>query len=567
MPKDIRLPNGTLILNVPDDMKKHQISQRAISEGLATNKDFGYDEVTDEDVDGTFLEGMGAGMMNVARRATNLALPDSLTPEFATDEKIEEQTELDKYMTFGHGGGGKMTGELIATAPLGMGVGGGVAKGAAAMGARSMLPKAIAGTLGRGVGRAAVEGATYGGVMADPGEGASGALTGAAFGGTLGAAGRMLGKVAGKGSLVQITREAKQLQKLTGTFIPLSQSAEVGMTRMVYNAFLANIPGVGGKVRGQYQHALNDMRKFVSEHALPDTAKVHNLVKLTGRETVDELVTKMGAYWNVAFDGIKKLPVVGLKHKTPAIPASLTKALKSHGNFVIPQQGKTMTGSQVLELKTAIGEIIPTLGAQQRGKVIAYSQQIDDLLRANFDPTGKGKGAAAASLTEYFQATKYYTPWQAFKKAANTADDLSEFGAGQLAKTAKAGTGSVLPKSTHANPLATQRRAGQLGVKALEDFPSKQGLFQTLAATAPVTSVVGTGLMGGGGAAMAAAFPMVIALGRLGASKGLQRYLSGQTTGQRLGKVLMRKYSQELQRLGATARQAAQILGVEQDAS
>jgi len=555
MPRDVRLPNGTLILNVPDDMKKHQIAGRAIKEGLATNADFGYEEVEQDKA--TFMEGMGAGFMDIGRSVGNIV-------GLVDDETIMEQRELDEGLG-GMGKFGKFTGEMLATAPLGMGVGAGVAKGAAAMGARSMLPKAVAGTLGRGVGRAAVEGATYGGVMADPGKRVSGATGGAAFGGTLGVAGRALGKVLGKGQVTKITNEAKQLQKLTGTFIPLSQSAETGMTRMIYNAFLANIPGVGGKVRGQYQHALDDARRFAAEHAIPDTAKAHNLVKLTGRETIDETIVKMKSYWDVAFDSIKKLPIVALKGHTPTAPAWLVKAVQKQGQGMLkmPARGKTMTGAEMLELKTALGEIIPTLGAKAKGIATSYTKQLDDLMRANFDPTGKGRGAAARALHEYFDASKYYRSWQTLKSAAQKADDLSEFSMGQLAKTAKGGTGSVLPRSTQANPLATQRRTGQLGVDALENFPSKQGLFQTLAATAPAAGAVGAGLAIGGSSGAMAALPIVMALGRLGASKGLQRYLSGQTKFQRLNKVLFRKYSQELQRLGATARQATQILGVE----
>lgn len=555
MPRDITLPNGFIMKGVPDNVRKHELAQTAIRNGVATNADFGYEEVEQDKA--TFMEGMGAGFMDIGRSVGNMV-------GLVDDETVMNQREIDEGLG-GMGKFGKVVGEIAATAPLGMGAGAAVGKGAAALGARSMLPKAVAGTLGRGAGRGAVEGATYGAVMADPNERGAGAAGGAAFGGVLGAAGSALGKVMGKGQVTKITKEAKELQKLTGTFIPLSQAAETGMTRMIYNAFLANIPGVGGKVRGQYKHALDDARRFAAEHAMPDTAKAHNLVKLTGRETIDETITKMKSYWDVAFDSIKKLPIVGLKGKTPVAPSWLAKALEKQGQGMIklPARGKTMTGAEMLELKTALGEIIPTLGSKARGIATAYTKQLDDLMKANFDPTGKGKGAAARALQEYFDAAAYYRPWQTLKSAATKADDLSEFSMGQLAKTAKAGTGSVLPKSTQAAPLATQRRVGQLGVDALENFPSKQGLFQTLAATSPVVAAVGTGMMGGGAGAIAAALPAVVALGRMGASKGLQRYLSGQTRFQRLNKVMFKKYSDELQALGATARQAAQILGVE----
>ena len=569
MPKDVRLPNGTLILNVPDDMKKHAIAGRAIREGLATNADFGYEEVEQDKA--TFLEGMGAGFMNVGRNVGNILGMDN-------EEDIARQSEIDEGLG-GMGKFGKFTGEMLATAPLGMGVGAGVGKGAAALGARSMLPKAVAGTLGKGTGRMAVEGATYGGVLADPGDRTAGALGGAAFGGALGMAGKALGKALGKGQVTKITNEAKQLQKLTGTFIPLSQSAEKNMTRMIYNAFLANIPGVGGKVRGQYQHALDDARKFAAEHAMPETAEVLNLVKLTGRETIDETITKMSRYWDIAFDSIKQLPVVGLKGHTPIAPSWLVKALEKQGQGMIkiPKQGQQMTGAQMLELKTALGEVIPTLGAKAKGIATAYTRQLDDLLRANFYGTAtkkgvnqvktSGRGVSAKALDDYFDAAKYWQPWQTLKRAADKADDLSQFSMGQLAKTAKGGKGSVLPgKATlkmpaksQAFPLSTQRRVGQLGVDALEDFPSKQGLFQTLAATAPVTSSIAGG-MGWGATGVMAAFPIVIALGRAGASKGLQRYLSGQTRFQQLTRTRHRRWLSELMKTGMGRKQAESLL-------
>lgn len=560
---DVKLPNGTLLRNVPEGTPKHAIAMKAIRAGLAENKDFGYEEVEQDKA--TFLEGMGAGFTNVKNSLGNMV-------GLVDDETVENQREIDENLG-GWGQAGKFTSEMLATAPIGMGVGGAVAKGANALSKGGRGANYLTRTLNRGLGRGAVEGATYGAVLADPNERGAGAVVGGAFGGALGAAGTALGKALGKSSLTQITKEAKQLQNLTGTFIPLSQSAEQGMTRMVYNAFLANIPGVGGKVRGQYQHALDDMRRFAAEHAIPDTAKAHNAVNLTGRETIDETITKLSQYWgdealglpSVAFDGIKKLPIVALKGHTPKAPAWLADAIMKHGkgNIKLPARGQTMTGAQMLDLKTALGEIIPSLGSKAAGTARSYTKQLDDLMKQNWDPTGKGKGQFAQEFANYLDASKYYPAWQSLKKAADKAANLSDFGTSQLAKSAKRGKGAVLPRQTHVNPQATQRRAGQLAVDALEDFPSKQGLFQTLAATAPLTSTAGAAMAGAGGAGVAAAFPLVVALGRLGASKRLQQYLSGQTRGQRLNKVLMKKYSDELQQLGATARQAAQILGVE----
>ncbi len=67
-----------------------------------------------------FREGIGSGMTNVGRRATALMLPEALTPKYASDEAIEEQSRLDKPLTDTTAGTlGKLTGEIAATAPLG----------------------------------------------------------------------------------------------------------------------------------------------------------------------------------------------------------------------------------------------------------------------------------------------------------------------------------------------------------------------------------------------------------------------------------------------------------------
>lgn len=570
---DVTLPNGVVIRGVPDGTPKHVVSQKAISAGLATNKDFGYDDseanaASDSGLE-NFTAGVGAGLTNVARRATNLVLPESITPEFASDEAIAEQATLDQdLVNTGAGMGGKVVGELAASLPLTSGVGGAVGRAAAATRPSSSVGKYLTKTLNRGAGRGAVEGATVGAILADPGERTGGALLAGAAGGVLGGAGTALGKTLGKGKVVEITKEAKQLEKLTGQFIPLSQSAESGLTKQIYNAFLANIPGVGGKIRGQYTQALDDVRRFVGEHALPDTAKALNITRLTGRESIEGMKNKLQLYWDDAFEEIKKWPIKAFKKDTPVAPKFLADLVEKQGKGMVKilKPGQTISGDDLLKLKNTIGEIIPTLGKQPKGVAIGYSKKLDELIKRNLDPTGKGKGKAAQVYSEYLDAQKYWPAWNAFKKALDKAKNLEDFNMPQIARAAKEGKGKVFPKDTHESPLATQRRVGQLGVEALEDFPSRQGLFQSLAATAPALGVAGA-IAGGAtlGTSLVAA-PVIIALGRMGASKGLQKFLSGQTKFQRLNKVLMRKYKDELQKLGATARQASIIVG-EKDAT
>lgn len=554
---DVTLPNGVVLKGVPDDTPKHVIAMKAIQSGLATNKDFGYEEAdsaASESGFENFKAGVGAGLVDVGRRATNLLLPDALTPEFASDEAIAEQEDIDQDLEeTGSGMTGKIGGQILATYPVG-GVGGGVAKGARLARFASKPGKYLTRTLQKGMGRGAVEGATVGAIFADPEDRSSGAGVGAILGGALGAGGTVLGKALGKGKVTDITREAKQLQRLTGQFIPLSQSAEAGMTKQIYNALLANIPGVGGKIRGQYKEALDDLRRFVGENAHPP--KAHIEIKPT--DTVETMIGKLHRYWDTAFDEIKDWPIRAFSDVTSSPPSWLRKIIEKQGKGMvkIPRSGDTLTGADILTLKTTLGEIIPTLGSKAKSAAMRYQKSLDGLLRRNLNPSGKGTGQGARILHDYEEATKFYPAWKTLQRAASKAKDNLNFTPQQLAKAAKKSAKDLVLENK-----SVAQRAGELGIEALEDFPSRQGLFQTLAALGAAG-----GLTAAGGTAGAAVIPAIVALGRLGASKGLQRYLSGQTRFQRLNKVLLRKWKTELQRLGATGRQASVILGV-QDAS
>lgn len=78
-----------------------------------------------DDVSGgrAFLEGMGGGFLNVARRGARMLTPESMEGGLTRD--IEEQEQLDSQMR-GMGRAGKFTGEMLATAPIGGAAGAGV---------------------------------------------------------------------------------------------------------------------------------------------------------------------------------------------------------------------------------------------------------------------------------------------------------------------------------------------------------------------------------------------------------------------------------------------------------
>ncbi len=549
---DITLPNGTVIEGVPEGTPKHVIAMRAIRAGLATNADFGYEGAeayggaADPSALENFRAGIGSGMVNVGRQVGNIF-------GLVEDETIAEQSRLDKDLLETKAGlGGRIVGEIAATAPVG-GIGAGVAKGARALQLASKGGKYLTKTLQRGAGRAAVEGAAIGSVLAGPDQRGTGAAFGGVLGGSLGAAGTALGKALGKGSITKITKEAKQLQKMTGQFIPLSQSAEAGLTKQIYNALLANFPGVGGKIRGQYKEALDDLRRFVGEYAHPPKANIE--IKAT--DTIEVMLNKLRSYWDDAFEEIKQWPVRAFSDSTPRASKSLARKIlkETDGTVQVIVPGSQVTGAEILSLNTTLGNIIKQMSpSPAKAHAIAYQKGIHKLLVRNLNPSGKGRGAGARVLHEYEEAVKYYPPWVALQKAAKSAQDKIHFTPAQ--HLGKADTGSKVKNWLERRP---GEQASKLGVEALEDFPSRQGLFQTVA----TIGVVGGGYLTSGATGLIVALPIAIMAGRVLASKGLQRFLSGQTKTQRLNKVLIRKYKKELEKLGATSRQAAVILGVE----
>lgn len=561
MPRNIKLPNGVVMTDIPDNISRGGIATKAIQLGIARPSDFGYEEASGASESGmeNFLAGAGSGLVNVGRQAVNMVLPDQLTPDWASDEAIAQQREIDQdLLETGAGKGGRVVGEIAATLPVG-GVGGAVAKGAGAIRGASRGANYLKHTLARGAGRGAVEGATAGAILAGPDERMSGAYGGALLGGALGGAGTALGKALGKGSVVKQTDEAIELEKLTGHFIPLSQSAKPGMVKQIYNAFLANLPGVGGKIRGQYKDALNDFRRYVIEESVPDNPRAWNIIGDISDDPVDVMLEKVGKYWETAFDDIKPWPIIVRASDKIAMPNSLAKLLKGQlqDKLIKPiAPGVKLKGEDILNMKTAISEVFDQLPASAKKGAKAYLKKLDDLLDSNLNPTGKGKGKAAKDLQAYRDAQEFWPKWTAVKRAAKSAKDNMSFSPAQMGnqfkEVARSGKGNM-------------QRASELGVEALENFPSRQGLFQTLAAAGPIA---GTGAAVGGLAGSATALATAIAVGRLAASKGLQKYLAGTTKFQNVSRQQMERFSRELQNMGMTARDAAIVLGIgDQDAS
>jgi hypothetical protein len=409
-------------------------------------------------------------------------------------------------------------------------------------------------------------------MLADPGERLEGAAGGAAGGAVLSKAFRGAANLATKG-ITDVIPEAKRLYRLTrevdpktkkvvgeGMFIPLSQSASNNIVKMVYNTFMANLPWAGGVIRGQRDDAVNAFRNFAGHKAIPDGITVPDEYVVKPSDSIDLVVDKVTRFWDEhAYSDVKALQnLKALKFDTPTPPSWLIdEVAKQSKKTLAPfKPGQTFTGEEFINLKRTISEIMPRLSKSLKPEAVRYQQQLDDLLKKNLvggkrpNKQGRYSGGMADVWENYRTLGEHWPEANAFIKAAQSGPDF---------------TNKALARSTHSittNPQAKgpiQRGAADT-LKGLENFPSKQGAFVTLATTGAL------GHMFAGMTGASAAIVGGIIAGRIGVSQGLQKFLSGQTRKQALTRIARKKYRKELAAAGMAARDIAIVMG-SQDAS
>lgn len=552
---DVRLPNGTIIRGIPEGTNKWAIVEKAIAAKLATPEDFGQESSDPTEGMGAgekFLAGAGQGMTRVARSVANLVGVDN-------DREMANAEERDApLLESGAGAGGALTGEIAATLPAG-----GVAAGGRALAARA-LPRAAAALKGTTTARVlspAVEGAAVAAAVADPEDRGEMAAFGAGLGGAFGAAGKLIGSAVrgAQSNMFGLTDEAKELMARTGKFVPLSHALKPGLGKQFYEAFLANLPGVGGKIRQQYDDALEDLRRYAGEQAHPPRA---NLV-ISPKDDVRTVFGKLEDYWKTAFDDIGKLKIrlfTGAGGRRAwAVPDEVTEALKreSNGHFVPPPAGTEVTGEVLVNLRRAAQELVDDIGPDSvlksgtRKELEGFIGQIDDTFKQNLDPTGKGRGRSAEIFREYTEKLPYYRTFQDLQSAGIKAASDAEFLPKQLAETAARRAGR---SSLRGGAPDSLQEVGRLAKEVLPNFPSRQGLFQTVAALGLGGSMAGGFAAGGPLGAAGGAAALITAMKPF-ATQRMQKLLSGQYD-------MLNRYSRGLRRMGQAGRHLSVVGGV-----
>lgn len=418
-----------------------------------------------------FLAGAGSGLVGVGRRAANLALPRALEPEWATEEAIKGQKATDQdLMGTGAGMAGKMVGEIAATLP----VGGALGAGGKVLAASRSVPLARAGVaLSRPTGygaRAAVaglEGAGQAALTSEPGSGVKETLTGGGLGAGMGVLGKAVG-AAGRALRPSITDEARTVMKEADTFIPASQALPEGsIGKQAYEGLLANLPGSGGKIRAQRTAAVDDVRRTLTEEAMPRGANPVGAFQSGDR--MKDVVSELKGYWDEAYDDIYKQTIPGV-----SIPQELADVIQSRAGTSI-KVGGNLTGREALDLQQAIQQVINEtprgpLEKAARGRLIQAKNQLDSHIKSSLPSPLRRKLVSNAER---------YKTYLGIKNAANKSIG-GEFTLKQAAR-------ELGRKGSREENFALD------AATALKDFPSRQGIFQTLAATG---ALGGAGVLG-----------------------------------------------------------------------
>lgn len=422
-----------------------------------------------------FLAGIGSGLTSVGRRAVNLALPKSLEPEWATEEALARQEAIDEeLLSTGAGMGGNLAGSIAATLPAG-GALRGLAAGGSQLAGRAgspLLARALGGLGGGGgLGARAAQGGLEGGAQAALLSSPDTAGTEAAIGTGLGAAFGTVGNLAGRTSRFfrpQVTDEARDVMRKTGAFVPAAQALPEGtIGRQLNEGLLGNLPGSGGMIRAQRDEAVDAVRNHLTKEALPIRAS--RISAFRSGDRMSDVLEDTKAAWEEAYAPIYRQQISGV-----SIPADVAdEVMKRSGGSI--KTGGDLTGREAIDLQQAIQQLITETpgGRLERAAKNALVQA-----RKNLDTNIMSQLSPSLQRLMKSNSARYKT-WRAIDAAARKAPG-GEF-------TMKEAARQLGKKGSREADFSMD------AYKALPDFASRQGIFQTLAATG---ALGGAGLVG-----------------------------------------------------------------------
>ena len=547
MPKiKINLGGNDLTLQVPEGMDpgayansvsdKYQIQSQTDKEAYNPTNDMGSLD--------RFSAGAGRGVTNIGRNIGNIA-------GMISDEEMAKSKSLDQPLldtTAGYAG--NLTGEIAATLPLAAPAGLAV-KGLSKASKFAGLGSKKAGSYLATPTTMAVDNALAGAIVADPNERGEGASIGGAIGAALGTTGKVLQKTIGS-RWAKKSPEAMRTEKMIGDSIPLSQSG-TGVAKTIYGGLVHNMPGSTSAMQKQYKNASSKMREYIAEQAMPPGVGYRDLIP----EGSDAQKTMgiLQEQWDDAFNNLsfKDLDMPFNQSDSWNIP-KIWKDYSKANDLTDLTKIKSLTGDGLMALKRDISIAIQKLDpASYRDipKLKAFSEEIDNLMKANIDPKGTSKGKLAEDFRFYNESLPNYNTFKDLQLASkNAASKAGDYKFEDLLKITNTRSNSMSDAVTGKGSLNT---AAKNAAKALPTM-NTPGVFHHLAA---LGATVGT--LGG------LATPIAAAVGgsRLAASPAVQRMIAGQNPSLRKAAKKFRKAKPKIKRALPLAGRAVTIPQVE----
>lgn len=315
-----------------------------------------------------FLAGAGQGMTDLVRHAGSLVGLES-------DQALKDAKAIDApLLNTGAGRAGQFVGQTAALAPLGMGTGAALGR-TGALGARLAANPLASG---------AIQGATQGALLADPGQRIQGAALGGVAGAALPALGSAIGKVA-RG----ITRTpAAQTLLDAGVSLTPGQMNPTGIANRMEQAMEA-IPGVGDMAQNARENAMKQYTKAMVERSMAPGAKLSGSAK-----DFNAMIDEAAKSFDTAYDVGKGYPVGAkiMSQTGPDVPLQQAiKGVVARARPGITGQEQAAAGRNIQDLLSQSIKDARQSGGMQSDDLIKFRSMLRELARGEDTTTNAGR--------------------------------------------------------------------------------------------------------------------------------------------------------------------------------
>ena len=483
----------------------------------------------------TFREGVGSGLVRMGRGGTNVLVKTMRAmqgspfvpvapqmPEFASDEAIRKQDELDAALSAtSEGGQGQFVGEAAASLPLGL---------APRVPVESLatVPR-LARTLAGPTVRSSLEGSITGAAASDPGSQKEGAAGGALGGAVLTKLGQALKRtVGGLGQPGEAAGHLEQFAEQHGkdVFIPAAQAIPDNsditsrLVKTLYKEVLPLVPGASGRIKAQGKKLAEDVREIALNEAdykgilTPEEAADPQTAVIKLRKVLDDEVSgtvKKYTYRVPPRDQVVK-KIEGAMPDVDDVTKNKIATLVDETITRFASNKPTLAGVNLLNARQDILRKIPKLKGPEQEAAEHAVKIFDDVIEHRLT---LGNSKIMRNDLERWKATQ--GPSEDLS-ALERAVQKSEVTRGKF-------TPSQLVKSAGASD--TQRHLGQTAHEVLSEnlgSPSPAGRMAAYGALGTLGyfgSPVALGGVVGGGNALATELAQDVLLGRTASQQAL----------------------------------------------